>query len=223
MKFRMSALIALLFVFIGSAAAEMPNGEFLEAKGASAAVILAHGRGGGPDGTVVGPLRRAITDNAGLHTLSLQMPTLDTKNFRDYAARFPDAYRALQSAVDYLSKEKGIKRIYVMGYSMGARMTTAFLATQPPPEVIGYIGVGILSGGDDPLDANISVRKLTVPVIDLYADETSSDLTSAENRKDLLSDRYKQVRIQGATHSFRGYDNVLSDAVVAWLKEREAR
>jgi dienelactone hydrolase len=220
-KGSLSAILIALFVWALPALSELPPGEFIEAKGATAAVILAHGRGAGPDSQVVGPLRRAINKDVGLHTLSLQMPVLTTPDYIAYAATFPDAYKTLQSAIDSLSKEKGVKRIYVMGYSMGARMTTAFLASRENSAVVGYIGVGLLAGGGDLLDANINIQKLKIPVIDIYADSTPLDLSSAQNRKSLVGDRYKQVQIRGANHSFHGYEGALSDAVVAWLKERE--
>lgn len=223
MKYRILELFTALLVFISPAHAQMPNGEFLEAKGATAAVILAHGRGQGPDGKVVGPLRRAIAKEAGLHTLSVQLPVLATPDYSAYASTFPDAYKTLQSAIDFLTKEKAVKRIYVMGYSMGARMTTAFLATHQIPEVVGYIGVGVLEGGGELLDANLNIHKLTVPVIDLYADSSPPDLLSAEKRSAWVGNQYKQAPIRGANHSFHGYDSALSEAIVAWLKELEQK
>ena len=215
--------IALLLVFVTSAHAQSPNGEYLEGKSASTAVILAHGRGQGPDGQVVGALRRAIHAEAGFHTLSVQLPVLATPDYLAYAATYPDAYKTLQSAIDFLIKQKGVKRIYILGYSLGARMTTSFLANHPVSQVVGYIGVGVLEGGGELLDANLNIRKLNVPVIDLYADATPLDLASAENRKAWASDRYKQVQIRGANHSFRGYDAALAEDIMVWLKEREQR
>lgn len=223
MKRRLLGLVLSLLAGLAPAVAQMPSGEFIETKGATTAVILAHGRAQGPDGQVVGPLRRSIAKDAGMHTLSLQMPVLTTPDYLAYAATYPDAYKTLQSAIVFLIKEKGVKRIYVLGYSMGARMTTAFLATQHAPEVIGYIGIGVLEGGGELLDANLNIKNLTVPVIDLYADATPLDLSSAENRKALVGDRYKQVQIRGANHSFRGYDDALAEATSAWLKEQEKK
>ena len=223
MKANFQAILFVIFSWALPASAQMPTGEFLEAKGATAAVILAHGRGQDPDSQVVGPLRRAINKEIGLHTLSLQMPVLTTSNYLAYAATFPDADKTLQSAIDYLTNEKGVKRIYVMGYSMGARMTTAFLASRENPAVVGYIGVGVLQGGGDILDANINIQKLKIPVIDLYADSTSQDLSSAQGRASLVGDRYQQVQMRGSNHSFRGYEDALSEAVVAWLKAREPK
>jgi dienelactone hydrolase len=221
MQHLFAALITTLYALLPSAYAQSPSWEFLEAKGATAAVILAHGRGEGPDSQVVGPLRRAIAQEAGLHTLSVQLPVLATQDYLAYASTYPTAYQTLQSAVDFLAKDKGVKRIYVMGYSMGARMTTAFLASRKVPDVVGYIGVGMREGGGELLDANINIRKLAVPILDLYADSSPLDLSSAEHRKDWAGVNYKQVRVQGANHSFRGYEDVLSVTTIAWLKERE--
>lgn len=223
MKLHVPVGLFALFAWALPASAQMPTGEFLEAKGATAAVILAHGRGQGPDSQVVGPLRRAINKEIGLHTLSLQMPVLATSDYLAYAGTYPDAYKTLQSAIDYLTNEKGVKRIYVMSYSMGARMTTAFLASHENTAVVGYIGVGVLQGGGDVLDANINIQKLKVPVIDIYADSTPLDLSSAQNRESLVGDRYKQVQIRGANHSFRGYEGALSETVITWLKEHEPK
>ncbi|MGB4116370.1 MAG: alpha/beta hydrolase [Polaromonas sp.] len=216
-------LLTWLLAFAAPSYSQVPNSEYLEAKDASTAVILAHGRGQGPDGQVVGALRRAIHAEAGFHTLSVQLPVLATPDYLAYAATYPDAYKTLQSAIDFLVKQKGVRRIYVMGYSLGARMTTSFLANHPAPQVVGYIGVGVLEGGGELLDANLNIGKLSVPVIDLYADSTPLDLKSAVNRQALVGDRYKQVQIRGANHSFRGYDAALAEAIMPWLKGLEQR
>jgi pimeloyl-ACP methyl ester carboxylesterase len=212
---------AVFFLLLSNAYAQPTGSELLEGKQTETAVILAHGRGEGPDGKVVGPLRKAINKELGFYTLSLQLPVLPTKDFKAYAPTFPDAYKTIQTAIDYLTKEKGVKRIHVMGYSMGARMTTSFLAKQPHPAVVGFIGVGVLEGGGEPLDANQNIRRVHLPVIDLYADSTPLDLRSAEARRSLISDRYRQVRIDGATHPFEGYDARLAQEIIAWLKEQE--
>ena len=121
------------FLLVSNVYAQPSDSELLEGKETVTAVILAHGRGEGPDGKVVGLLRKAITKELGFCTLSLQMPVLTVKDFRAYAPTFPDAHKTIQAAIDYLTKEKGVKRIYLMGYSMGARMTSAFLAEKLAP------------------------------------------------------------------------------------------
>lgn len=223
MKKTFYSVLLTIYAFALPAVAQMPKGEYLETKGATTAVILAHGRSLWPDSQVVGPLRKAISKELGISTLSLQMPVLPFSGYLAYAATFPDAFNTLQSAIDYLINEKGVKRIYVMGYSMGARMTTAFLVSRENSIVAGYIGVGVLEGGGELLDANINIRKLKIPVIDIYADSTPLDLKSAQNRKLLIGKQYNQIQIRGADHSFRGYEDAISEATILWLKELESK
>lgn len=205
--------------------ADMPKGQYLEGKDSKVGVILAHGKGLNPDSQVVGPLRRAINKELGFHTLSLQMPVMAGKQspgeFQSYAPTFPDAYQRIQAAIDFLKKEKGVARVYLMGYSMGGRMTSAFLANHPDSGIAGYIGVGLVAGGEEPLNTNLNLRKVKIPVLDVYA-ENDSDARFAENRMRFVSERFKQVSIPGATHEYRGYDHAVISAVIAWLKEQEA-
>lgn len=205
------------------AVAQVPAGEYLDGQGSKVGVILAHGQGLDPDSQVVGPLRKAIHQELGYHTFSIQMPTIAGKRspevFQEYASTFPDAYVAIQTAMDYL-KGKGVERIYLMGYSMGGRMTTAFLANKPDAGVVGYIGVGLWAGGQEPLNTNLNLRKVKIPVIDVYA-ENDRDAQFAEFRNPFVSDRFVQVPIPGAKHDYRGYEKPVAEAVVGWLKKQE--
>lgn len=213
-------------LFFGAVAyADMPKGEYLEGKDSRVAVILAHGQGMYPDSQVVGPLRKSINKELGFHTLSLQMPVIGGANspdkYLDYASTFPEAYKTIQAGIDFLKKEKGVERIYLMGYSMGGRMTSGFLAQNPDSGVVGYIGVGLLAGGPEPLNTNLNLKKVKLPVIDIYAD-SGPDTKSAEFRKPFVSDRYTQVVISGAKHDYRGYEGQVATAVIAWLKQQES-
>ncbi len=219
-------LVGFASLLVGTVVyADMPKGAYLDGKDSKAAVILAHGQGLDPDSQVVGPLRKAINKKLGFHTLSLQMPVVPgaktPDKFLEYAPKFPDAYKAIQAAIDFLKKEKGVERIYLMGYSMGGRMTTGFLAQNRESGVTGYIGVGLLGGGEEPLNTNLNLRKVKVPVIDIHAD-SDPDAKSADFRKPLVSDTYKQVIISGAKHDYRGHDKEVATAVIAWLKQQEA-
>ncbi|NYE23632.1 dienelactone hydrolase family protein [Pigmentiphaga litoralis] len=219
-------LIALTALFASTAMAQMPQGEYLDGKNAKVAVVLAHGQGLDADSHVVGPLRKAIHSELGYHTLSLQMPTLagnrSPDTFQQYASTFPDAYTRIQAALDFLKNEKGVERIYLMGYSMGGRMTSAFLANHPDSGVVGYLGVGLLAGGPEPLNTNLNLRKIRMPVLDIYA-ENDRDAQFAENRKAMVSDRFVQVPIVGAKHDYRGYDQQIAQAVNTWLTKQETK
>jgi predicted esterase len=220
--FRVMGFVALLAA--AAAYAEMPKGEFLEGKATKVGVILAHGHAGGPDAHVVGPLRQTINTELGFHTLSLQMPSLQGQKsqelLQEYAPTFPDAYQRIQAAIDFLKKEKRVERVYLMGYSMGGRMTTAFLANNPDSGVKGFIGVGLVAGGEDPLNTNLNLRRVKIPVLDIYA-ENDKDAMYAEKRKPFVSVKFKQVSIPGAKHDYRGYEDQVNAAAITWLKEQE--
>lgn len=225
----LAAAIAVAGVTWGlpAGATAMPQGLFLEAPGATVAVILAHGQGLGPDSQVVGPLRRGIQRELGWHTLSLQMPVLPGTASRTwqrglaYVPTFPDAFARIQQAIDWLREVHGVRRIYLMGYSMGARMTTAFLAEHPQPGVVvGYVGVGLVAGGPEPLNTNLSLRRIDLPLLDVYA-EDDFDAQFAAARRGFLGARLTQVAVPGAKHDYRGHDDEVLRAVVDWLRRQE--
>jgi hypothetical protein len=81
--------------------------------------------------------------------------------------------------------------------------------------------VGLWAGGEEPLNLNLNLRKVKIPVLDVYA-ENDQDAKFAENRKPLVSERFKQVPIPGAKHDYRGYENQVNAAVIIGLKEQES-
>ena len=203
---------------------DLPDNAYLDGKGSKTAVILCHGRGHHPTWDVVDPLRIGIHKFLGYHTLSIQMPT--TSGFENYLPLFNNAYKRIQASIDYLVKEKGITKIFLMGHSMGARMSSAFLVQDKKKQVTGYIGVGVVGGGDGSLDANsnlISVSDNLLPIIDVVANGEEKDSFDAEYRKLLISSKlktYKQVYVTGAGHRFSGYEDEMIAKVVSWLQER---
>lgn len=66
--------------------------------------------------------------------------------------------------------QKGVERAYLMGRSMGGRMTTGFLANNPTVPVVGFIGVGLTAGGEGPANTNLNLRKVKLAVVDVYGD-----------------------------------------------------
>lgn len=224
MKMLRSIFLALAgFVALG-AAAQAPQGEYLDGKDSKVAVILAHGRGNSPNGNVVGSLRNVIHKDLGFHTFALSMPDprADSPDSPELAAAFPEAYQRIQAAIDYLKRDKQVERIYLMGHSMGGRMTSGFLAANPEVGAVGFIGVGLTAGGKEPVNTNLNLRKVKIPVLDVYGDN-EMDARAASFRKPMVSDRFVQVEIPGAKHDYRGYDKPVADAVIAWLKKQEGK
>ena len=224
MQRRHCLMAALAALAVTPAAGQMPQGEYLDGKEAKVAVVLAHGRGNGADGNVVGPLRRSIHQELGYHTLSIWMPDpgADSPEAPELAAAFPEAYRRIQAAIDFLRKDKGVERVYLMGHSMGGRMTSGFLANHPDAAVVGFIGVGLTAGGKEPVNTNLNLRKVKLPVLDVYGDN-EMDARAASFRKPLVSERFVQVEIAGAKHDYRGHERQVAEPVVRWLKQQQSQ
>lgn len=200
----------------------LPKNAYLDGGESKVGVILAHGRGRYPTWDVVNPLRKGIHKELGYHTLSLQMPTgnVGWKGYIDY---FPDAYKRIQAAIDFLKKEKKVEKVYLMGHSMGSRMATGFLAEYPDSGVAGFIGAGIRNGGDVPLNSYQNLKTVTIPIIDIYGDGGDGvDNLHADRRAEFADERenYTQVFIKGADHLFSGYRRELVKAAVDWLKQQ---
>ena len=198
----------------------LPSNAYLDGKNSPVGVVLCHGRGKYPTWMVVEPLRKSINEQLGYHTLSIQMPTTEG-SWRDYDILFPDAYRRITAAIRYLKNEKKVQKVYLMGHSMGSRMATAFLKENPDAGITGFIGVGIRNGGDEPLDSELSLRMVNVPVLDIYGDGGDGrDAADAEVRAAMVDDRYQQVLISGADHRFSQHEKPMVDAVINWLKRQ---
>lgn len=58
------------------AMAQAPNGAYIDGRPSRPGVIQAHGQGLTPTSQVVDPLRKAIHEALGMHTLPLQMPVI---------------------------------------------------------------------------------------------------------------------------------------------------
>ena len=93
-------------------------------------------------------------------------PGADSPDSPELAAAFPEAHQGIQAAIDYLKNEKKVERIYLMGHSMGGRMTSAFLVTKPDPAIVGFIGKGYRFG---------AYRSVIVPSAISAAKQTVSD------------------------------------------------
>jgi hypothetical protein len=197
---------------------ENPQWIYIDGGLSSVGVILCHGRRGNPNWYVVGPLRKSINKKLGYHTLSIQMPGGD-KNFKEFTLDFPEAYQAIQAGVDYLRNEKGVKKIYLIGHSMGSRMASAYLSKYPMVGLSGYVGVSMLNNGGGPLDCYKNLSTVSIPILDVYPQYGKyDDAMYAQERKRLISSNYQQIMIPNAGHAFKSSEKELSEAVILWLE-----
>lgn len=192
---------------------------FLQAVNTSTAVILCHGRGKHPHWLVVDPLRKQINKGLGFHTLSLQMPTDDEIAWQDYRHLFPKAFQTIENSIKYLTKNHHVKKVFLIGHSMGSRMASAYIAATPSHKISGFIGIGMRNNGEHPLNVGENLINTDIPVLDLFGNGGNrKDFYHAKDRSQLISDNYKQIMITGANHKFTQHQEKMITAVINWLK-----
>lgn len=216
---RMTAfLTATALLFSISVFAEKPGGsEYIDGGKNKSALILAHGRGKYPTWLVVDPLRIAVNDKLGFHTLSLQMPT-GYDDWEDYADGFPEAYKTIKEGMRFLRDEKGVTKIFLMGHSMGGRMASSFVHENPKHSLSGLIVSGCRNNGGHPLSCEENLQNVNIPVLDIWGGINGKDIEAASDRDSLVKKTYKQVAIENANHKFEGYEREFTSSVINWLK-----
>ena len=185
---------------------------YTEAPRARGAVIVAHGRGWSPDYELYGTLRTRLAD-AGYTTLAIQLPVLDgTAKLVDYIATYPDARERFQLAVELL-KSKGYANIAIVSHSLGASMANQYLIKTDDGSVKAWVFVGIINGLEE-------MFRITIPVLDVFGSQ-DWDVTrwgAEERRAQILKIAGSgQVVVPGAEHFFEGKEDVLVQAIDAFL------
>jgi len=181
-------------------------------------LLLAHGRGKYPSWLVVEPLRHAVNRQLGYYTLSLQMPN-DDIDWQDYADEFPNAYRVFEQGIARLQRQ-GVRKIFLMGHSMGARMASAYLAIHEDAPIAGLIVAGCRNNGQDPLACDHNLQLIDIPVLDIWGAASAKDVAAGNQRRYFKSAEYTQVAIDNANHAFEGKEDEMVDAVIAWLRRQ---
>lgn len=195
-------------------------------------VVLLHGRVGGPDGPVVGWLRKTL-NAAGYTTISLENPTPTTGGeFADYVADvtgpnklFPEAGARIKTGIAEL-KKRGCQSVVVGGFSMGSRMTSAFLASDGKGAlpIKGFVAVGIGVNGKGPLDATTTLGKVKVPAIDVCGAGDGDVATTAPKRAEVYKagggPGYESHVLPGdIPHNLAGAEEAAKKAILAWLAQ----
>lgn len=191
-----------------------------EAKGAA---ILLHGMGANPAwAVVIQPLRTGLAKR-GWETLSLQMPVAPVgAPGWAYDALIPEAAPRVSAAIEFLRQRK-IKKIVIIGHSLGARMGLEAVAAGVPKEVITFVAIGTPTRRDNPETGVLgALGKIKLPILDIYGGrDLSSVLGGADARLRAArlagNQGYTQVKVPGADHFFRGLEDDLLARVRAWI------
>jgi pimeloyl-ACP methyl ester carboxylesterase len=182
-------------------------------------IILAHGKGMHPDFKVVKPLRIALNEDLDFHSLSLQMP-INHKDYAAFEAEQPRVDAMIDRAIAFL-KERGVKTVYLMGHSLGAGMTSGYLASHPDAPVAGYIAVGCRGNKSRVISCSDNMPKIKIRVLDVWGRANEADERFAKTRAKLVGPEYEQYGIDGANHVLDGAEGFFVDAVETWLEEED--
>lgn len=186
-------------------------------------VILLHGRGVHPAWGFLDTLRADIAE-AGLHTLSIQLPILaqDAK-FGSYGQTFPEAYERIDSAVRYL-KLKGVQHIVLLGHSTGSMTAVAYVAKRPRTPVAGIVAVGLstFANGPDTMQPAILLKSVRVPMLDIYgANDLYEVLSYVSARRNAAASAgnkaYQAMAVPDSDHFFTDQYDELKKRTLAWL------
>ncbi len=199
---------------------------FTEANGKSprGGVILLHGIGAHPDWPdVISPLRQELPD-LGWATLSLQMPIQpNDAKLEEYLPLFPEANERITAGIRYL-QQQGIQNIVLVSHSLGSTMGAHFLAekTSGSELVRAFVGIGMNQYPGTPAHTPDAIAKIGQPILDLYgSQDLEGVLASADDRakaaRQAKNTQYRQTRIIGADHFFRGLETTLVRQVSSWL------
>jgi len=196
---------------------DMPPEEGINKKAAETGVIIMHGIGVHPNwAQIIQPVRIRLSE-AGWHTLSIQMPVLENEaGFNDYLPLMDEVAPRIEAAIVYL-KKAGVKKIVLIGHSLGTYMASYYLANrhqQQESPVISYIGISMLANNTKLL------KGIQLPVLDLFgSDDLKDSISSVPDRLAAASDnkKYQQIIIDGADHFFAGKEDELLAEIEKWL------
>jgi pimeloyl-ACP methyl ester carboxylesterase len=196
---------------------------YMEAEdGSDKGLIVVHGTGIHPNWQqVVQPIRVEMAAH-GWNTLSIQMPILHNEaQYEEYVALYPEVPPRLRAAEAFL-KDRGIQTLLIAAHSQGATMSSYYLSRHPS-DVKGLIAIGMgATQKDSHINSAQSLKKITIPVLDLYGDDDLPgvlDTVDARTESSAHNVEYSQQMIKDANHFFDGMDDELVSAVASWAQQ----
>ena len=196
---------------------------YMEAEdGSGKGMIVVHGTGIHPNWQqVVQPIRVEMAAH-GWNTLSIQMPILHNEaQYEEYVALYPEVPPRLRAAEAFL-KDRGIQTLLIAAHSQGATMSSYYLSRHPS-DVKGLIAIGMgATQKDSHINSAQSLKKITIPVLDLYGDDDLPgvlDTVDARTESSAHNAQYSQQMIKDANHFFDGMDDELVSAVAGWAQQ----
>ncbi|MHC8440729.1 MAG: DUF3530 family protein [Candidatus Eutrophobiaceae bacterium] len=190
--------------------------------------ILLHGMGAHPDWVrIIKPLRMALAD-AGLRSLSMQMPLLSPyKSPMLYGHTLQEAKKRIASGIFWLRKQYPKDRIIIIGYRFGGLTALSYVSdTQLLPKSL--LGVAVLDIRNYVfLRPRIDLYKLIanthLPILDLFSEKDKSEnpavrrrVAARQNDKNLP---YQQIAIKGDGPDLDRSEPVIAKHIIDWVNE----
>lgn len=190
------------------------------------AALLLHGIGAHPDWPeVINPLRSALPEH-GWASLSIQAPILaNDAQLSDYGPLFAEVGPRVEAAVAFL-RERGKRTLVIVGHSLGASMSAAYLAGKPDHGFAGLVAIGMsVIDTDERMNGALALEKISVPVLDIYGSRDLDGVlktarTRAAAARKAGNENYRQLQVEGADHFFTGLEDDLARRVYGWQKSR---
>jgi hypothetical protein len=212
-------------------------------------VLILHDLNAHPDWPGVTRALRQQLPEAGWHTLSLQLPHVDSAQT---TLEQLDAIRPRIAAALAEMERRGILNTVIIGHGQGALAAIDYLNSNIVPAVRGLVVISLdgTANAEERLDGAAGLARINLPILDIYAEHDNLNvLESAKRRYDLarrtntsgnqqrtsyadiapdytpklgLTLSYRQISLSGADHHFTAQGDALVKRVRGWLQHYAA-
>jgi len=193
------------------------------------AAVLIHGRGVHPAWGFIDRLRGDLAE-AGVHTLSLQMPILNSDSpFGSYGSTLPEAFERVEAGIRYLRQQKGVKRVVLIGHSSGAVTALGHAVRYPRSGVVGVVAIGAATYPNtmDLLQPVQHLRQIRIPVLDVTGGNDVQEVMAHNKVREEAARAgkadYTAIQIAGADHFYTDHYESLRAKIIGWLGRFKGR
>ncbi len=155
-------------------------------------------------------------------TLSLQLPVYEYgAQPNDYFELFPQAFKRIQAAVDYLQKND-VKNIALIGYGMGGLMAVSYAFESKNTAVKAIVAISLPAPEtENKFSSTLKfLEKINLPLLDIYGSEDIAIISNNARKKRIAAKhnpQYRQVMINETRRPYQNYQQLLVKRIYSWL------
>lgn len=185
-------------------------------------VLLLHGASQHPAWpAVINPLRLALP-GYGWNALAIELPEVSGEaNDEKFSSLLDQAADHLTAGQAFL-ENKGAKKIVIVAYGLGARMAVDWISKTSPPDIQALALISMADGSKDSgIDSNTELFKISIPVLDIFAEHDSPAVKTAAAERYQHRERmtaYRQLEIDAADPYYSQLDSELVKRLRGWLQ-----